>query len=243
MCGPLTRRYADPKPLKLYGKDLPWVSHATHLGHELSKDGTMELDANMKRGQFISNSMDIRSMFSFALPDQILKAVNVYCGHFYGAMLWDLYGERANQIFRSWNSCVKLAWGVPRNTHNYFVENLLAADYPSVRCNVLNQYTGFLKRLRRSTSDEVRIMSQISVADIRSVTGRNCFNIMEEFNLCPLTCQRNALKNRYKLYVTPTDDIWRLSLLGSLLNQRYDIETMGDDSTIVCGLIESLCTT
>ena len=84
MCGPLTRRYADPKPLKLYGKDLPWVSHATHLGHELSKDGTMELDANMKRGQFISNSMDIRSMFSFALPDQILKAVNVYCGHFLG---------------------------------------------------------------------------------------------------------------------------------------------------------------
>ena len=87
MCGPQTRRYADPKPLKLYGKDLPWVSHATHLGHELSKDGTMELDANMKRGQFISNSMDIRSMFSFALPDQILKAVYIvviFMGQCYG---------------------------------------------------------------------------------------------------------------------------------------------------------------
>ena len=66
---------------------------------------------------------------------------------------------------------------------------------------------------------------------------------MEEFNLCPLTCQRNALKKRYKLYVTPTEDTWRLSLLGSLLNQRNDIEVMGDESTIVCGLIESLCTT
>ena len=39
-----------PKPagLQLYGKSLPWVTHATHLGHEFHEDGTMTMDAKMK---------------------------------------------------------------------------------------------------------------------------------------------------------------------------------------------------
>ena len=241
MCGPNAKKSPNPKPLKLYGKDLPWVSHATHLGHELHKDGTMEMDANMKRASFISNSMDIRSMFSFALPEQILRAVNVYCGHFYGAMLWDFYGERADQVFRSWNLCVKLTWGVPRQTHNYFVENLLAADFPSIRCNLLNQYVGFLKRLRTSVSNEVRIMSHLAAADVRSVTMKNCLNIREEFGIWPWTCHRHDLRKQYKLYVTPDIDAWRLPLLGSLLKQRYEMEIMGEDASTICELIESLC--
>ena len=78
----------------------------------------MDMDTKMKRAAFINNSTDIRHMFSFALPEQVLSAVSVYTAHFYGAMLWDLYGEMSGQVFRSWNTCVKLAWGLPRSTHN-----------------------------------------------------------------------------------------------------------------------------
>ena len=38
-----------PAALKLYGCDLPWVTNATHLGHQLHQTGTMEYDADIKR--------------------------------------------------------------------------------------------------------------------------------------------------------------------------------------------------
>ena len=66
----------------------------------------MEHDTKCKKGRFIQESTEVREMFSFANPSQILKAIQVYCGHFYGLMLANLYGEMANQLFRSWSTCV-----------------------------------------------------------------------------------------------------------------------------------------
>ena len=51
MCG-----YSDPVypvPLQLCGADLPWVVHATHLGHELHQLCNMEFDAKTKRAKYI----------------------------------------------------------------------------------------------------------------------------------------------------------------------------------------------
>ena len=97
-----------PAPLQLYGVDLPWVQHATHLGHELHQDGTMELDTKMKRAGFIESSTEIREMFGFAHPSQVLNSVQIYTCHFYGSMLWDLFGEMSGQVYRAWNTCKNL---------------------------------------------------------------------------------------------------------------------------------------
>ena len=128
-----------PAPLILNGQALPWVTTATYLGHELSQSVNMERDAKLKRMQFISKSTDIREMFDFAHPTQVLETVSIYTVHFYGAMLWDLYGKEAGKVYRSWNTCVKLAWQVPRSTHTYLVENLLALELPSVKQKLLCQ--------------------------------------------------------------------------------------------------------
>ena len=73
MCGVSNPRY--PAPVKLYGRDLPYVITATHLGHELHQDVTMEYDANVKRISFIDKSTKIRETFHFADPTNILQAV------------------------------------------------------------------------------------------------------------------------------------------------------------------------
>ena len=69
----------------------------------------MEYDPNMKRAKFIENSVQIRETFYFANPEKIVSAVHVYAGHWYGAMLWDLYmGRRLaryaghDQLVLSW---------------------------------------------------------------------------------------------------------------------------------------------
>ena len=52
-----SRNLVKPVPLKLCGKDLPWVESATHLGHELHESGTMEHDAKVARARYINQTV------------------------------------------------------------------------------------------------------------------------------------------------------------------------------------------
>ena len=180
-------------------------------------------------------------MFNFAYPSQVLSAVSTYTCHFYGAMLWDLFGDAAGQAFRTWNTCVKLTWDLPRGTHNYFVDNLLSGSLPSVREKLLSQYVGFFQNLLKSASWEVRILARIVGTDVASTTGKNLGNISEEFKLCPWTKSPCSFKKAYKGYMVPTEDTWRLPLLGKLLKQRMDMVTCGEEISAITGLIDSLC--
>ena len=44
-------------------------------------------------------SVEIRTMFHWAGPAEILRALKLYLSSFYGARLWDLAGEKARQVF------------------------------------------------------------------------------------------------------------------------------------------------
>ena len=48
----------------------------------MHQDGSMELDAKMKRACFIENSTEIREMFGFANPSHVLSAAQAYTCHF-----------------------------------------------------------------------------------------------------------------------------------------------------------------
>ena len=201
----------------------------------------MYMDTKMKRATFIKNSVNIREMFGFAMPTQVLNAVTVYSAHFYGSMLWDLYGDMAGQVFRSWNTTVKLVWNLPRSTHNYFVDHLLADSFPSVRKRTLSQYASFLHRLGKSVSKEVRLMSMITAQDIRSVTGSNVYNMEREFGLDPWKESSRTFQKHYKYYEVPEVDSWRLPLLTTLLTDQYEMDACGESTETISGLIESLC--
>ena len=133
-----TKNLAKPDPLTLCGRELPWVSSATHLGHELHESGTMEHDSLVKRAQFITNSVEVRNMFEFASPVEVLLALKVYCSSFYGCMLWELGG-----VFNAWTTAVKLTWKVPRATRSYLVQHVLNSGLTSARVDILTRYSVF----------------------------------------------------------------------------------------------------
>ena len=201
----------------------------------------MDMDIKMKRASFTKNSMDTREVFGFALPEQVLNAISVYSAHFYGSNLWDLYGNLAGQVYRSWSTSVKLVWDLPRNTHTYFVDNMLSESIPSVRKRILTQYVNFLQRLGKSVSKEVRLMSVIAGSDIRSVVGRNVANLKEEFNLDPWKDSSRLFKEGYNYHEVPEVDKWRLPLLKQLLGEKNEMKVCGEDTEPISGLIESLC--
>jgi len=153
-CGRL-KNVVYPPPVQLDGKDLPWVVTAEHLGHTLHQLVNMDQDCLTKRARFIDRTVELRSQLDFALPEQVLQAVQVFCCDGYGSMLWSLNSATAEQYFKAWNTCVKLVYKVPRSTYTYLVEGFLATDYTSLRNQVLSRYLGFFQNLLASPSKEV----------------------------------------------------------------------------------------
>ena len=138
-----------PTNLQLDGKDLPWVATASHLGHEMHQSCSMDHDVKVKRAIFIGSSVDIREKFGFAKPEQILKAVRIYSLYLYGGMLWDFTSERTSQFCKAWNTCIKLAYDLPRNTKTFIVDNYLAINFDSVMKELFSRYVNFVKSLQK----------------------------------------------------------------------------------------------
>ena len=235
----------QPKPvnLKLYGVDLPWVKTATHLGHELSEDCNMEQDMKCKRGEFIDKSTTVRETFSFAQPNQILEAVRTYCCSLYGAMTWSLYTDKARQVFNTWSTCVKLAWGVPRATHTYLVDNLLSAGIPSLRLSILARFCKFFESVKTSNSMGVRLGASLASVDIRTATGSNLFGIRQEFNLDPRVNHLWLLRSTIlgSTSAVPEQDTWRMRRMKNYLEQKFQLDARHEDTSEITGLIDSLC--
>ena len=242
VCG-RAKNLQKPTNLKLYGVDLPWVQSANHLGHVLNESGTMETDANVKRAQFIGKSTEIRETFGFAAPSEVLSAVKLYTCDLYGAMLWDLYGGMADKVYKAWNTCIKLAWHVPRSTHTYLLDHLLDVGLCHIRTDILTRYCKFFKRLLNSASTEVRIMANISSRDIRSTTGSNIRNLEAETKLDLWSASPRQVRKvlEEKVVKVPDRDKWRIGFLGRLLTERGDSFYRGEEVQAITELIDSLC--
>ena len=162
MCGDeKVRKY--PKKLQLNGRNLPYVSSGTHLGHELSQACDAKLDTKIKRARYIDRTTDVIDNFRFAHPKQILRAVEIHCGDYYGSMLFQLFSESAEKYYRCWDRCVKSCWSVPLSTHKVFIKYLLSEDFSSVRVNILSRYVNFFQSLLRHNSPEVVKVANICV--------------------------------------------------------------------------------
>ena len=98
-------------------------------------------------------------------------------------MLWDLGGDTVKEVFSAWNTRLKLAWHVTRQTHTCFADHLLGSGVSHVKTDILAQYVGFFQALRYSPSQVVRILVSMAGQDKQSCTGRNITYIREETGL------------------------------------------------------------
>ena len=241
------RNLEKPAPLTLCGRELPWVNQADHLGNMLTVQGDMEQDAAVKRAQFISSSVQIREVFKFAAPAEVVKSMKIYSHSFYGSCLWDLAGVKAKQVYTAWNHTVRLIWGCPLWTRTYFVQQLLCCGHTSAKVDILLRYVKFFKSLRFSASKEVQVLCRYVARDVQSVTGKNLQLVKGISHLDPWTCSYGKLKAALitaELVEVPQQDRWRLPYLCSLLAQRREAhsQAMEADEKRLDELIESLVT-
>jgi hypothetical protein len=239
------RNLSKPAPLSLCGNNLPWVESAVHLGHELHESGTMDHDAVIKRAQFIEKSVEVRTMFEWASPTEVLQALKTYCSSFYGAMLWDLGGTCASHVYTAWDLAVKLAWGCPRGTRTFLLQQVLSCGMTSARTDILGRYGKFFSGLRTSVSMEVRVLSNLVSRDMQSTTAKNLMFVTQASSCDPWEASPYKLREGLigsELVAVERQDGWRIEYLISLLKQYQDARHLVFDEKMenLQALIDSL---
>ena len=223
-----------PAPLMLNGRPLPWVTTAAHLGHELTQACSPEHAAWVARAKFIDKATSVKDMFEFAEPAEILAAVQVNCCDYYGSNLWNLFDARAGQVYRAYTTNVKLAWELPRSTHTWLVTHLLGCGLPTAKETILAGFTGFLARLRRSASQEVRVMAEMEMRDATSVTGRNIYMFKRELRTDPRSLTPRQTRDLVRSAEKPVhpEEEWKLDLLRDMLEERSQLKAEGREEEL-----------
>ena len=235
-----------PAPLFLCGLPLPWVSTASHLGHELHESGEMRHDAIVKRAILISKSVEVRESFSFASPPSVLRALQIYCSSYYGSLAgWDLDGPEAKMFYGVWRLNILLSHNLPRATHRYFLP-LLAPGSVSARGEIASRFVKFFRGLRSAPSHEVVTAALLLARDQRTMLARNITYIerltgQDAWAASP-DLVRSIAMGREAVAPAP-EDAWRLPYLAKRLEQRQQLHSLGMDKEeeSVQQLIQSLC--
>ena len=196
------------------------------------------------RTKFAGKTVDVREQFRFAHPNQQLQMIDILCCDGYGSMLWELQSDKAEQFFKSWNTAVKLVWGVPRSTYTYLVEGFFAENNTSLRSQILSRYPGFFRGLLSSPSKEVRMLARMVKDDPRSTTYKNLKYLSQMTGLKQVENFASwRVKDALGKKEVPQNEKWRLRLLATLLNMKMDKYIQVQDSKQLCGMIDSLSST
>ena len=100
----------------------------------------------------------------------------IYNGHFTGSSLWDLFGSDAKQLEKTWNISFRVMFGLPRETHQYFVEAL--SGRPHLKTILIKRYLKFIEQIKNSKKTALKNVLTLVENDTRSITGSNLREIM-----------------------------------------------------------------
>ena len=159
-------------------------------------------------------------------------------------MLWDLQSNASESYFKSWNTCVKLVFGVPRSTYTYLVEGFLAKDQTSLRNHVVSRYPGFFRNLQCSPSKEIRMLVRLLEDDPRSTTCKNIRYLRKLTNLDNAEKYSSwRIREDLPKKSVPESENWRLGLLAELMKMKQNKYIEVQDTARITAMIESLCST
>ena len=144
-------------------------------------------------------------------------------------------------MFNSWSTCAKLTWDVPRSTHTYLVDNLLAAQFYTVKQQLVGRYVNFAQKLLNSSSPELCIVANMVARCARSTMGKNMLNIERESGLDSWVTPAWEVRESVKRAKVPALQGWRIQYLGKLLEAREEMNAKCENIEEITLLINSLC--
>ena len=158
---------------------MPWVKSAKHLGCKITTEegGHLRSDLMEKRAVYINKVNELTQEFHYAHPATKVRINNIFNSYFYGSCLWNLFGNEATRLEKTWNVSQRIMLGLPRQSHRYFVEPLSSTRH--IRFALIERFIKFAKSLEVSEKTVLRKIFQSVKRDCRSTTGENLRNLMK----------------------------------------------------------------
>ena len=165
------------RKLYLNEKELPWVPSSKHLGCTIEENiHGMKKDLMEKRAIYINKVNELEQEFHFAHPLTKVKINNIFNSYFYGSPTWDLFGEEATRLDKTWNISQRILLGLPRNSHKYFLESLSQTRH--INFSLCTRFLRFINSIANSKKETLRNMLMHVKYDCRTITGRNLRTMM-----------------------------------------------------------------
>ena len=227
--------------VKLNGNPLPWVTEVNHLGNLLQSDNFFTKDCALKRGKFISKMHTLLQEFHFSSSEVMINLIRIYATSFYSSSLWNLFSAQCVKLYTSWNITIRMAFKIPSQTHNYLIESL--SDCPHAKVMLASRFTQFHKSLIENKKSCIRLLSNISEDDLKTIHGRNLFHLQRELDCDIQDLSSSFIKANMKFKLLPNEEQWRIPLLLNLLDIRNDtleVENFGKEE--IQHIIEEICT-
>ena len=156
----------------------------------------------------MSRVHELNQLYYYLNPETKLWIVKTFATSFHGSCLWNLFGEECQKLWRQWNQCVRLCWGLPRTAHTYFIEEISGEHLQSV---VIRRFMNFSKSLSKSRNEYIVCLLGAALKDCRSIIGRNLTEI-----------ETGNFQNKQKFNRSmPEDEQWRCNILNELLEVKH----------------------
>ena len=176
-CIAFLRKKRELPGMKLCGTNLPWVDKFKHLGNHLENEvNGMKYDIKLKKAQLVTKYCELNQEFYFSHPKTRFELSQIYCSHFTGSPLWNLFGEEAEKLEGSWNRNAKVAFDLPFATHRYLVKHVVQCDH--VKETLVKRFLSFIVQVKKSSKIMPQHILNTIQHDVRSTTGSNLRNIL-----------------------------------------------------------------
>ena len=221
-CMAILTKDRDIKNITLGGKQLPWVTSAKHLGCKLTNTaGALTDDLMEKRAVFINKVNELNQEFHFAHPTTKIGVNNIFNSYFYGSTLWDLFGNEATRLEKSWNVAQRIMLGLPRNAHRYFIEPL--SDTPHIMHSLFKRYIKFINAVRTSKKMILRAIFQTTNDDCRSNTGANLRHMMKLTKKSKIVDMKQSDFDKLTYNKIPEGENWKIASAAELIQLKNNV--------------------
>ena len=206
----------DPLPIKLDGINLPWSDKYIHLGHVLSKNGSLLDDVDLKRRSFIGKFHEFQQELKNPNPIVFMTLILIYNSHFYGSNLWNLF--EIKDVYTAWNNVLRMVFNLPRCTHRNLLEPV--TDFKHLFTLLTNRFLKFYSTLYQSGKKIISNLRRIQEKDCRSNFGSNIKNICRCNNTTDiLACAKDSVQ----YFPISLADSWRVHCVKELISIEDNI--------------------
>ena len=231
------------RPMTLCGNNLPWVKSGKHVGQNVTNEADgLKHDMVIKRAKFIDRNNTLRQEFHFAHPRTLLEINRSYNSDYTGSPAWDLFCHEAGMVENSYSMAVRIMFGLPRETHRYFIEPLTNTRH--IKFDLIERFLNFLAKIRKSKKDTLKYVLGRVMYDVGSVTGRNLNRIMNLCNLDSIDSIQPSHCENLKFRNIPEGEAWRIGFVAELIDNKHEdsvVENFSHEE--LDEILEYICTT